>query len=349
MTNAASAEDDFSVSPPDGGFISVKPNGTETILKLVLVLIGTVLWILIAISLIGLVYGALIGLMLLAAHISLIAHLRGNSIKLGPKQLPKLYARVVSLSKRMGMTKVPDAYLLQSNGILNAFATRFGSRNFIVLYSDIVRACGTNADALDFIIGHELGHLHRGHLKWRWLKAPAHIIPFLGSAYSRACEYTCDQYGRYSCSDPQKATDSTCILACGGSFVTGINRKAFAEQASDLDTVFMRLGTWLMTHPPLTYRLAAIDPSLKPKRKGSVLATVGAVLIAALVVVAPVGAGVYFVSNTITKVSQGLLAFKAVTKAAPDINRRGLPPQTVVPGAGNDPDGQGTNPFMQSK
>jgi hypothetical protein len=81
----------------------------------------------------------------------------------------------------------PAASLMLAGGSLNALATRFLGSDFIVLFSDLLEACGDNAAARDFIIAHELGHLRAGHLRWRRLLAPGMVVPFLGSAYSRAC------------------------------------------------------------------------------------------------------------------------------------------------------------------
>jgi Zn-dependent protease with chaperone function len=234
------------------------------------------------------------GVALFIAHLSLIVHLRGNSIKLGPQQMPGLYKRVVTLSNRIGLKKVPDAYLVQSGGVLNAFATKFGSRNFIALYSDMVRACGDNMDALDFIIGHELGHLHRGHLRWRPLKAPAMIIPFLGSAYYRSCEYTCDRYGKLSCGDHTKCIDGLCLLAAGPRYAAGINRGQFAAQTKDLNTSLMTFGSWFMSHPTLAQRATALIPELNPTRESHMSATLGALVLVGLLIIVPVGLGIKF-------------------------------------------------------
>jgi Zn-dependent protease with chaperone function len=147
--------------------IVVSPDAAEMPLRVVLMIIGTALWIAFVVSIIGLVYGIFFGLFFFFVHLSLIAHIRGSSIKLGPQQMPELYARVEEIAQRIGMKRMPDVYLQQSGGVLNAFATRFGRARFVVLFSDLVKACGDNVDALDFIIAHELGHIHRGHLNWR--------------------------------------------------------------------------------------------------------------------------------------------------------------------------------------
>src|SRR5689334_13829532 len=126
------------------------------------------------------------------AHSAYISYVRGNGVKLGPEQYPQLYAQVEAAAKKLGMAKVPDAYLLNSNGVLNALATRFLWRNFMVLYADIVNALDERPGAVSFYIGHELGHITRGHLAWGPLLAPGKCLPYIGFAYRRAQEYTCD-------------------------------------------------------------------------------------------------------------------------------------------------------------
>ena len=286
--------------------ITVIPYTWETPLRTLLVIVGIVLWILIIVSLIGIVYGIAIGLVLFFAHITMIAYIRGSSIKLSPKQMPLLYERVVRLSQRIGLKKVPDTYLLQSNGVLNAFATRLGSRNFIVLHSDIIRACGDNSDALEFVIGHELGHLHRGHLRWRWLKAPAMVIPLLGTAYSRACEYTCDKYGAAVCADPKHKYDGLCILAAGGAHARSVNPREFVAQERDLNTVLMKLGSWFSTHPHLSSRVAALEPTLTSPQESSVASTIGAILLVTMLVGAPFVGMVYVVKNMAHSLQDGI-------------------------------------------
>jgi hypothetical protein len=61
--------------------ISVTPDAAERPLRIVLMTIGVTLWIIFVLSVVGLVYGILLGLLFFFAHLSLIAHLRGSSIR----------------------------------------------------------------------------------------------------------------------------------------------------------------------------------------------------------------------------------------------------------------------------
>jgi Zn-dependent protease with chaperone function len=254
-------------------------------------------WIALAVSLIGIAYAAFLGIFFFVAHIAFITHLRGNAVRLGPDQMPELYNRVVALAERIGLPRAPDAYVVQAGGSLNALATKFLRSNFIVLYSDLLDACGDNTDARDFLVAHELGHLHAGHLRFRWLLLPGLFIPFLGTGYSRACEYTCDRYGLAASSDAERALDGLCILAAGGKHGPNVNRRALVAQRFDLNTIWMKIGHWLSTHPPIAHRLAVLQPSLAEGKLGGMRAAIGAAIVLVLAVSIPIVATFGFVQE----------------------------------------------------
>jgi Zn-dependent protease with chaperone function len=279
---------------------------TERSLLAFVVLAAMALWVLIAVSLIGIFYAVMLGVFFFFAHLVFIAHLRGNGVRLGPEQMPELHARVAELAGRPGMRRAPDAYVIQAGGALNALATRFLGSQFIVLYSDLIDACGDNTEARDFIIAHELGHLRAGHLKLRWLLAPGLLVPFLGTAYSRACEYTSDRYGLAGSRDPERALDGLCILAAGGRQGPRVNRRALVAQRADLNTFWMTLGQWLSTHPPVAARLAALQPSLGDRIALRRTPAFAAGAVVALLVVLPFGATVAFVGTAWPKIMENL-------------------------------------------
>ena len=216
----------------------------ERTLFIISAVIATVLWLAFIVGTLGvaLVYILLALLIYLFAQSAFISYLKGTAVRITPGQFPDLHQRVVQACTKLGMEKIPEAYLLHGNGIFNAFATRFLGRNFIALYSDIVDALASRPDALDFYIGHELGHIHRRHLVWAPLLWPARILPLLGAAYSRAREYTCDLYGLACCKDPQDACYGLAALAacnaCRQPWVTfgsrGIRRSMSADTPCSL-------------------------------------------------------------------------------------------------------------------
>ena len=278
------------------------------------------LWLLLAVSIVGLVYALLIGLVLLASHVAFVAYVRGSAVRLGPDQFPELHRRVEELAVRAGLRRPPEAYLLQAEGALNALATKFLGADMIVLFADLVEACASDETARDMVIGHELGHLSSGHLRWRWLLAPGLLVPFLGAAYSRACEYTCDRWGAALCGDRAAALRGLAVLAAGGAHGPRVNLEAFAHQRLALDTGWMTLGRWLMGHPPLCDRVAALEPAWGggPRVAGPIraLAILGLPLLLSL------AAGGYFVALVLP----GLR--KAMTQAQDEATTgSGLAPQ----------------------
>ena len=277
------------VAASPGNAIRVERWPSERPLAAIVWLTALALWFFIALSVIGILYAVFLGLFFFLAHLAFIAHLRGNAVRLSAEQLPELHERVRQLSARIGLDPVPDAYLLQSGGALNALATRFLGTNLIVLYSDLLEACGENEAARDFIVAHELGHLHAGHLRWSWLLIPGLAMPFLGHAYSRAREYTCDRYGIAASVDRERALDGLSVLAAGAGHAPRVNRRALVAQRADLESGFMKLGSWLFTHPSIAHRLAALEPSLGDGHLAPVGGRIRALALAALLAAIPVG------------------------------------------------------------
>jgi Zn-dependent protease with chaperone function len=190
-----------------------------------------------------------------------ISYLRGTATRITAEQFPDLHQRVARCCEKLGMKTVPDAYLLHANGVFNALATRFLGRNFIVLYSDIVDALESEPEALNFYIGHELGHIRRNHLKWGWVLFPASILPLLGAAYSRAREYTCDLHGLVCCRSPEVAARGLGALAAGGRRWSSMDLGKYAGQSASTSGFWMSFHELVSSYPWLVKRMARILPS----------------------------------------------------------------------------------------
>jgi Zn-dependent protease with chaperone function len=203
------------------------------------------------------VYGVMFAVFIAVSHGLLLGHVRGSGVRISERQFPVLHRAVQDQARALGMKSAPEAYVLQSGGVLNAFATRSLRRNFVVLYSDVVALSERgDTDALNFIVGHELGHHVRGHLKWRWLTAPGRVIPFLGAAYSRACEYTCDRVGE-RCA-PEGALSGLLVLAAGKELHGSVDIREFSEQADTHGGFWVVLAELFASHPHLSKRVQAL-------------------------------------------------------------------------------------------
>ena len=190
----------------------------------------------------------------------LISNLKGNAVKINVNQFPEAFAILESHSKKLGFKKTPDMYVLQSGGVLNAFATKFARKNYVVLYSDILEvAYKDSIEAVSFVIGHELGHLKRKHTSFikRLLTLPCSFIPFLTSAYHRACEYTCDNIGYYLC--PNGALKGTLILAAGKHLYKNVNISELITNTKNESKLSISFAEVFSSHPALVKRIAAIN------------------------------------------------------------------------------------------
>jgi Zn-dependent protease with chaperone function len=275
-----------------GPEIEVERWPSELPLLVAVIIVSIIIWGLCAVSILGLVYALFIGAFLFLSHVGFIAYLRGSAVRISPDQFPELDRRIREMADKIGLDPVPEAYLMQAGGALNALATKLLATNFIVLYSDLLDACGENQAARDMIIGHELGHIKARHLSFMWLIMPGLITPFLGTFYSQAREYTCDRYGLALSGDHKSALRGLAILSAGATHGPKMNLVAFAKQRDSLNTGLMRLGSWLSTHPPLTDRVTALEPQLYP---GAPSRTKGALRAVALIAV-PVALWIVFTS-----------------------------------------------------
>jgi Zn-dependent protease with chaperone function/type II secretory pathway pseudopilin PulG len=232
----------------------------ERVLGVLTLLIGLLVWLLLVIGTFG---GALIALLLgfvvyLFAHSTLIAHIKGNGVALSQAQFPELHAQFAACCEQLQMTQHPQAYVINGNGGLNAFATKFLRTQYVVLLSDVVEAMKQHPDGVRFYIGHELGHLRMKHLSWHFLRWPVLWLPLVGAAYSRARESTCDRHGLACSSSPDNAARAIAALAAGGQAWPHVDLKAYLEQASQTSGFWMSFHELTAAYPWLVKRVSRV-------------------------------------------------------------------------------------------
>ncbi len=193
----------------------------------------------------------------------MIAHIQQNGVKITETQFPDIYEKVSNMAFKMAIPKVPSVYLMESGGCLNAFATRFACKNYVVLYSDILElAYEEGENAVDFIIAHELAHVKRNHMGKRILTFWGELFPFLGTAYSRACETTCDNMATSMVDG--NITDGLLLLLGGKKLYKKINIKNLLDTANNDYGVFAWFAEINSTHPHLSAR---VDNILRMNKK----------------------------------------------------------------------------------
>ncbi|MDR0677986.1 MAG: M48 family metallopeptidase [Holosporaceae bacterium] len=176
----------------------------------VMLVVSIAIYATLFISIIGAVY-LLIGFLFNGLY---IGHIKQNAVKISNNQFRDIYAMVEDYSKQLQLKETPEVYVVQSNGALNAMVLKFLFRNFMIIFSDVLElAYEQGEEAVKFVVAHELAHIKRKHLFWRFLILPGMITPFLGSAYSRACEFSCDNIVAHLA--PVKQTHGLLLLLAG--------------------------------------------------------------------------------------------------------------------------------------
>ncbi|MBL9195543.1 MAG: M48 family metallopeptidase [Opitutaceae bacterium] len=220
------------------------------------VLIAVGVWLCLALTLIGLVYAAFFGFILWLGNGLLVAYLRAEAVRVNEQQLPRLHATFLEVCARLGVRQIPALYVLQSGGMLNAFATKHAGRDFVVVYSDFLDALGPDSVEMKFILGHELGHIQSRHILKQLLLAPGLFFPLIGPAYRRSWESSCDRYGAYAADDTEGSLRAMLMLSGGREYGRNLDAAAFARQHADERGFFVSLHELTSTYPTLSRRVS---------------------------------------------------------------------------------------------
>jgi len=203
----------------------------------------------------------IIGILALLAWLGnglLVAQIKADAVKADADQLPELANTLARVCEKLGLREIPELYILQSGGMLNAFATRHSGRHFVVVYSEMLETYGPDSAEMEFLLGHELGHIKRSHLRKRFLLWPGLLFPLLGNAYSRACESSCDRHGAFASSDIEGSINAMMVIAGGRPADVAMNPSAFARQYTDHRGFFVSWYELISGYPTLSQRVAAL-------------------------------------------------------------------------------------------
>ncbi|BCL76024.1 peptidase M48 [Jeongeupia sp. HS-3] len=234
--------------------------GKEKTLFGIMVVLASIVWLALVLGTLGiaLLYVLMGFLVYLLTQSAFISYLRGTAVHITAEQMPQLHQRIQHCARKLQIRDVPDAFVLQADGMLNALATKFLGRRYIVLFSSVLDALKDHPEAIDFYIGHELGHLRRNHLNWSPFLMIVSWIPFLGAAYRRAQEYTCDRHGLACCDNPVDAQRAIATLAAGGSY-RQVDVQRYSGQIDWSRGFWMSFHELVSSYPWLTKRMYAVQ------------------------------------------------------------------------------------------
>ncbi|WP_121661722.1 M48 family metallopeptidase [Metabacillus litoralis] len=214
-------------------------------------------------SIVGIIIFLAIAVLSIFSHIISMSHIQLNGVRLRESQFPELYQKVSHLVNKMEMETVPEVYIVESGGLLNAFATKvlaISGKNMIVLYSDFVDIAEEAEDFdIDYVIAHELAHLKRNHVVKSAFLSLSMWIPFIGTGYLRSAEYICDRMAAYYTEKPESAINGLLVLAAGRRLYNKVNVEDYLKQYNEKRGFFTTLTELLSTHPPLSKRIYEIE------------------------------------------------------------------------------------------
>jgi Zn-dependent protease with chaperone function len=195
-------------------------------------------------------------------HLALMTHAR----QVTPAGAPGTAATAREAGIRLQVE--PVEIFITPSRILNAYTFGLGTPKTIVLHSALFDVM--DRDELQFIIGHEMGHVCLGHT---WLNSliggmagipsssEASILMILAFRWwNRACELSADRAGVLACGSPAKAISALIKLQAGPA---GLSNPARLERAlqsieAEDDNLFNNLSELLATHPMIVKRIQQI-------------------------------------------------------------------------------------------
>jgi len=200
---------------------------------------------------------------------------QANAVRVGPNQFGDVYKLYKQALKTLDAPEEYPLYVSQTP-IVNAGAYGM-DQPFIILNSGTVRL--TTDEELEYIIGHEIGHILSDHVLYRtmtvFLINLANMgFPIVGLAaravlvglleWSRKSELSCDRAGLLTVQDPEIVMRAMLKMAGGGdddetSLQEFIVQAEEYQEGGDLaDQVFKVLNLMAATHPFYVLRVSEL-------------------------------------------------------------------------------------------
>jgi len=201
------------------------------------------------------------------ARALMYAQLRIQSVRMSPTQVPEGYRMVAEAAFQFGLRRVPDAYVVLGNGVINAFAAGHGfpaswpstpacSRSPARL---AIRTRSVSSSATRSVTSRPGTSPTCG---WCSLTNLLAQMPVLGTVYSRSQEYTADNFGYLHA--PAGAPGVMAVLSAGKYLNADVNVNGLADRAAHEKGQWVHITSWQSSHPVTTWRSHALRDRRRP-------------------------------------------------------------------------------------
>jgi len=201
----------------------------------------------------------------------------GSAVRVGPQQFSSIYDMTLESAQVLDLAQTPEVFVVNQPHV-GAMALGM-DRPFIVLNTATVDLM--TPDELQFVIGHEVGHVASGHAVYRtllyhllqlasrvaWIPLGVLGVRAIVAAleeWARKSELSADRAGLLVVQDPDVALRALMKLA-GGAHLAEMDVAAFLDQAAEYDgagdvrdSVLKLLALQGQTHPFAVLRAAEL-------------------------------------------------------------------------------------------
>lgn len=195
------------------------------------------------------------------------ARTRSKAVRVSENNFPEIYNKSVEFSIKLGLKTVPPVYIAHENGIVSAFAASIIGRRYIQLNAEIVDIAymeHRDFNVVYFVLGHEFGHIYFKHTTpaYHMETLFSKVIPILGTALSRAQEYSCDRISQLL--NEGECVNEAMTLCVGRHLYKYVDTSAYLADAKKEKGIFLWFVNLMEDHPINSKRIAAIaDPERK--------------------------------------------------------------------------------------
>lgn len=207
------------------------------------------------------VYGLIILVVGYLALYYYFAYYRSMALRITERNFPEVYALIDSYSKRLGI-RTPKAYVMQQNGVLNAFSTFIFRKQWIMIHAELFEVAyreHKDMDALGFVIAHELAHIYYGHATLHY-NLPfwfSRLIPLFSDIASRTREYSCDRLAQRLTGND--GIEAMLTLVVDRHLYKMVDKEDYIQQMREQRGFFIWIVNLFSDHPVMCKRILALE------------------------------------------------------------------------------------------